>query len=423
MAKSGLEPNVGKWTAPPGGLHWAVIGSARGNRMKKHRHIEHVSIRGYRALQDVDLPLGPLNVVIGPNGVGKSSFLDVFKFFSEALGRHEDVGRLLSRRGGIGQLLTRGRRDSLEVTFKARSARPHQGSLSYYVELASSGVGFAIAKEELTEERGKKKAQPFLIRASMSGKLFSSTTRRWSKVALSFVAANELLLPNFGSFLNREAEEFRTMFEDVFCHGAISVLDDAIVRRPQTLEPTSMIVSPGGQNLFSVLYQLRHEAPDWYERILDVLRAGFPGFDRLEFPVVGGGQVTLAWYHHAYEGKPFFANELSAGTLRFLHLVTLLLTPQTPTLILIDEPEDSLHPELIRLIAELLLEAAERMQLIVATQSPALLRWLKPEHIIVADAKEGACTLTSGASLDLDKWLVEYSLDQLWQIGHLGGRP
>ncbi len=105
-----------------------------------------------------------------------------------------------------------------------------------------------------------------------------------------------------------------------------------------------MIVSSGGQNLFSVLYQMRHEAPDWYERILDLLRAGFPGFERLEFPVVAGGQVTLAWYHNSYEGKPFFANELSAGTLRFLHLATLLLTPQTPTLILIDEPEDSLHP-------------------------------------------------------------------------------
>lgn len=221
----------------------------------------------------------------------------------------------------------------------------------------------------------------------------------------------------------REAEWFRTAFADVHFHDAIPVHGNAAVRRPQTLEPTTMLVAPGGENLFSVLYQLRHEEPAWYERILDTLRAGFPGFERLEFPVVGGGQVTLAWHHTTYEGKPFFANELSAGTLRFLHLITLLLTPRSPTLLLIDEPEDSLHPELMRLLAELLQEAAERTQVIVATQSPALLRWLQPEHVIVADGKDGSCTLSPAKSLKLEQWLAEYSLDRLWQMGQLGGRP
>lgn len=410
------------WQSLPPRATSLILAGAYEPHMKNRLSIERVTIRGYRALQEVDLSLGPLNVVIGPNGVGKSSFLDVFNFFSEALGQRESLARLLSRRGGIGRLLTLGRRDLIDVSFTTRSgAIQREAPLRYRVAIEASGIGYTIATEQLSQDRGKPMPFLFVTRDTRS-------TKVWTPSSKGLVAPkppisdDELVLAHVPRTL-REPEWFRTAFEEVHCHGAIPTDGDAVVRRPQTLEPTSLIVSPGGQNLFSVLYQMRHEAQDFYERILDVLRAAFPGFDRLEFPVVAGGQVTLAWYHAAYQGKPFYANELSAGTLRFLHLVTLLLTPQSPTLILIDEPEDSLHPELIRLVAELLLEASNRTQLIVATQSPALLRWLKPEHIIIANAQEGACTLTPGVSLDLDKWLAEYSLDQLWQIGQLGGRP
>lgn len=389
---------------------------------KERLQLERVAVRGYRALEEVDVTLGPLNVIIGPNGVGKSSFLDVFRFFSDALGRREALGRLLSPRGGIGRLLTLGRRDSLEVEFFTRPPEDLGGGpLHYEVEIQASGISYSIAREQLSQDRGQKKPFLFVTSDGRSSKVFSPIGRRLIAPEPP-IPADELILAQVPRAL-REAEWFRTAFGDIHFHPAIPVDDSAVVRRPQTLEPTALLVSPGGQNLFSVLYQMRHEEPGWYERILDVLRAAFSGFDRLEFPVVAGGQVTLAWYHRAYAGKPFYANELSAGTLRFLHLITLLLTPQAPTLILIDEPEDSLHPELLRLVAELLLETSERTQLLVATQSPSLLRWLKPEHILVADAQEGACTLTPGAGLDLDRWLAEYSLDRLWEIGQLGGRP
>jgi predicted ATPase len=393
--------------------------------MLERLQFRHIRVRGYRALENIDISLGPLNVIIGPNGVGKSSLLDVFGFFSEALGRRESLARLLSRRGGIGRLLTLGRRESIKVEFVTQSlatrANPEHGPLRYEVELAATGIGYAIANERLTQERGKKQPFYFVNREEQFVKVYDPIHKRLV-TPKPLIPMDELGLAQVPRAL-REAEWFRTAFEDIHLHDAIPTGRDAPVRRAQTLEPTNMVVAPEAQNLFSVLYQIRLEQPDWFERILDALRSAFPGFDRLEFPVVAGGQVILAWYHDAYQGRPFFANELSAGTLRFLHLVTLLLTPKSPTLILIDEPEDSLHPELVRLVAQLLLEAAERTQLIVATQSASLLQWLKPEHVIVADAKEGACTLTSGADLILRDWLVDYTLDSLWQMGNLGGRP
>jgi len=90
---------------------------------------------------------------------------------------------------------------------------------------------------------------------------------------------------------------------------------------------------------------------------------------------------------------------------------------------LIDEPEVSLHPELLRLLADLMREASKRTQLIVATHSDRLIRFLKPEEVLVCDAEDGQTSVTWADKLDLEKWLAEYSLDEIWAMNLIGGRP
>jgi predicted ATPase len=174
--------------------------------------------------------------------------------------------------------------------------------------------------------------------------------------------------------------------------------------------------------LLSVLYNLRAEHLPWYEQIEDALRAGFPTLNKLDFPIVGAGQVSMAWHDRAHS-SPVFANEISAGTLRFLHLCTLLLSPEPPQVILLDEPEVSLHPHLLRLLADLLIQAADRSQIFVATHAAGLLRWLKPEHVVVTDRSEEGVRMRRGDDMSLSGWLDQYSLDQLWEMGEIGGRP
>jgi predicted ATPase len=116
-------------------------------------------------------------------------------------------------------------------------------------------------------------------------------------------------------------------------------------------------------------------------------------------------------------------HQLSEGTLRFLWLATLLQSPGLTALTLLDEPEVSLHPELLSLLAELLREASRRTQLIVATHSDRLIRFLQPEEVVLLDStEEGMSTLTWADQLDLTEWLKEYSLDELWSNGRLGAR-
>ena len=94
-----------------------------------------------------------------------------------------------------------------------------------------------------------------------------------------------------------------------------------------------------------------------------------------------------------------------------------------PAVLLLDEPEVSLHPELLKLLAALLQDASARSQIVVATHSPDLIRWLEPEEVLIADKEDGATSFTWADDLDLQEWLAEYTLRDLWLMGNLGGRP
>jgi predicted ATPase len=89
---------------------------------------------------------------------------------------------------------------------------------------------------------------------------------------------------------------------------------------------------------------------------------------------------------------------------------------------MIDEPEVSMHPELLSLLADLMRETSKRTQLIIATHSDRFIRFLEPEEVVVMDIDDTGCATAAWAdTLDLKKWLDEYSLDEVWRMGQLKG--
>ena len=130
----------------------------------------------------------------------------------------------------------------------------------------------------------------------------------------------------------------------------------------------------------------------------------------------------MTWRDRAFH-RPFYTHQLSEGTLRFLWLATLLQSPGLPSICMIDEPEVSLHPEMLNLLAHLMREASQRALVVVATHSDRLVRFLEPKEVLVIDMQEdGAASATWADSLDLDSWLEEYTMDQVWRMGQMGGR-
>jgi predicted ATPase len=117
------------------------------------------------------------------------------------------------------------------------------------------------------------------------------------------------------------------------------------------------------------------------------------------------------------------ATRLSDGTLRFLCLLVILLHPEPPPLICIEEPELGLHPDVLPVVSDLLKEAGERTQLIITTHSADLIDELSdmPEAVLVCEKIEGATQINRLNPEELSIWLKDYSLGKLWQRGDIGG--
>jgi len=376
-----------------------------------------LQVDGFRHLRNLDLPLEPLNVLIGANGVGKTSILEVMGLLaSSADGRLQES---ISSMGGLSSLITLDHKTPLRIKLE----RPVEGHapLEYELFLSISALGYSLPLECLSQVQKSHKKAPFTYIDSQG-----------SDIRYFDVDKQKLLTPTwdhrpFETSLSqvpkmyREPEQFRQTLASSTLYHALDVSPRAPVRLPQQMRPASL---PGkdGEDLVSCLYFMRETDRECFEAVEDTLRVAFPGFERLTFPPVAAGSITMAWKEHHFS-QALYAHQLSEGTLRFLWLVTLLQSPHLPTVTMIDEPEVSLHPEMLMLLAGLLREASSRTLLIVATHSDRFVRFLKPDELVVCDLDEEGGTVAMRAStLDLDRWLEDYSLDQLWSMGRLGGR-
>jgi predicted ATPase len=115
---------------------------------------------------------------------------------------------------------------------------------------------------------------------------------------------------------------------------------------------------------------------------------------------------------------------MSDGTLKFLCLLAVLLDPQPPPLVCIEEPELGLHPDALRVVADALVEASSKMQLVVTTHSEALVSALSsdPEAIVVVERDfDNSTQFRRLKKKQLEVWLKEYRLGELWRMGEIGG--
>jgi len=375
-----------------------------------------LSILGFRRLQDVQLPLRPLNVMIGANGIGKTSVLDVLSLLANSA--QGKLSASITDLSGLTSVLTYDRAEDLRfgISMEVASHEP----LKYSLRLRPQGLAYVIAEEKLSQQRPGHQ-QPF-----------SHVDSHGLDVKYFDVERKKIVRPNwehnpFETSLSQvpkmfqEPEDFRKRLASSTFYHVLNVDPRSPVRLPQPMQPATL---PGrnGEDLVSCLYTLKETEGHRFEAIEDALRSAFPRFDHLKLPAVAAGTLALAWHETGFS-KPLYMHQLSEGTLRFLWLATLLQSPGLTALTLLDEPEVSLHPELLSLLADLLREASGRTQLIVATHSDRLIRFLQPKEVVAMDsAGDGMATLTWADELDLDEWLKDYSLDELWSNGRLGAR-
>jgi predicted ATPase len=380
---------------------------------------ESITIEGYRRLYNVqvDMHERPLTVMIGANGVGKTSLLEIFSLL--AASANGQLETKISELGGLGDIITRDRGNSIAISLSM--SVPGHAPLDYRLEVARKGLAYEIALETLTQQNNRYVSEPFkhIDSRGLDIKYFNTEDQKllrpnWEHNPLETSLAQ---VPK----MYQEPENMRKRSASCTFYGALNVAPKSPVRLPQSMRPATL---PGsnGEDLVSCLYYLRETDSERFEIIEDTLASAFPDFKRLSFPPVAAGTLAMTWKDKNFS-TPLYMHQLSEGTLRFLWLVTLLQSPDLTAVTLIDEPEVSLHPELLRLLADLMREASQRTQLIVATHSDRLIRFLKPEEVLVCDSEDGFTTMNWGNSFDLKKWLEDYSLDQIWAMNLIGGRP
>jgi predicted ATPase len=380
---------------------------------------ERLTIQGFRRLFSAEVEMRPLTVMIGANGIGKSSFLEIFSLL--AASAKGQLQSKISELGGLNQMVTLDRADSVSISLLMPIE--NQEPLNYSLEIATKGQFYEIGLETLIQKRNLSASRPFKYIES-----------RGLDVIYFNPEDEKLQRPNWQHNpyetslaqvpkMYRKPETLRQNLASCSFYKAweLNLAPQSPIRLPQSMRPATL---PGskGEDLVSCLYYLRETDPNRFEIIEDTLAVAFPDFERLSFPPVAAGTLAMTWKERNFS-DPFYMHQLSEGTLRFLWLITLLQSRDLTAVTLIDEPEVSLHPELLQLLADAMREASQRTQLIVATHSDRLIRFLKPHEVLVCNTEDGLTTLTWADSIDLEHWLADYTLDQLWAMNIIGGRP
>jgi predicted ATPase len=380
---------------------------------------DEIHIQGYRRLADVRLPLRPLNVVVGSGGSGKSSLLEAFHLLVASAS-----GDLQAAFYGINVLqaiLTRLPEPAVEpaeeLQLSLRQTTTNSGVLSYSLTLRPAGNMFWISRESFTQTKTRPQRSVIRHFTASNDRIRCLRTRTKERVAPDWGHDDrESVLfqipPEY-----RLVHGFRKSLSSCVCCRSMDVGPHSPVRRPQ-YACKARLPGPNGEHLGACLHWMRESSPDRYDVIMDTLKVAFPSFEGLIFNVLPEELLVVLWKEKGIS-TAFQMDQLSEGSLRFLWLLTLLYSPGLPAVTLLEQPEISLSPRVLPLLVDVLREASRRTQLIVITNSERLVRCLRPDELVVATAEEGLAKFTRADELELENWLAEYTLDQIWSMGRL----
>lgn len=361
------------------------------------RTLEKITIQNFKSIREQILELGKLNLFIGGNGAGKSNLIQVFRFLRE-IAQQNLASYSLER--GADSLLYFGRKTSTFMEFHLEFGERNVSN-AYRIRLSPTDENALVVNQETIyfHDRGQF-PRPY-------AEVISSATREAAvKVSKEKVAA----------YVRRDLDTYRLYhFHDTS--------DTAPVKAPGAVDDNRFL-RPDASNLAAFLYYLQQQRPDHFRNIEDAVRQITPFFDRfnLEPSRLNPDKIRLEWKEQGSDAY-FNAASLSDGTLRFMCLATLLLQPDLPAVLLLDEPELGLHPAAVALLAELLSSAATRTQVLVATQSVTLVNQFEPEEVWTVEREQGQSVFRHLDRRDMSAWLDDYALGELWEKNVLGARP
>jgi predicted ATPase len=359
--------------------------------------IKSIQIKNFKSIKDSGVvELRPINVLIGSNGVGKSNFISFFKFLNKLY--EQELQLYIAQNGRADNFMFFGQKYSSFIS----------GNITFDNDW-SNGYEFNLIPDQ-------------------SGNLiFSYENSHYSHPNINRtridrgVGESESRLKIDDGFRNKY---LRQQFKSLKIFHFHDTSFNSKIKQPCNTRDYASLNENGG-NIAAFLYRLQQKNVLNFNMIEKVVQSIAPFFDSffLEPDEINSEQIYLRWREKGFE-QLFTAHNLSDGTLRMICLATLLLQPNPPATIIIDEPELGLHPFAITKLAGLLQSVPETTQIIVSTQSVNLVNEFYADDIIVVQREKDHETVFIRQSQDILKnWLKDYSIGELWERNILGGRP
>ena len=399
------------------------------------------------------IELGPLNVLIGPNGSGKSNVIEAIDLLRASA---TDLVAPVRAGGGTEEWLWKGpsRVDSegrplKDLSFSYgtpriiptaelnASIKYSDGMLPLRHRIAFTMVGqsFKLVDEEIEDERddsaaikNKKilfryqKGSPiFSVRRGDKGSKSDGNARIEAELQPDELRSDQSVLAQLRHpDLLPEITYLGNTYKQIKLYREWNFGRNSAPRLPQPVDLPNDFLAEDASNIGLVLNFLTQRGEIRATLISQLTRFYEQVTDFSTF--VQGGTVQV-FLHEKGLNHPIPATRLSNGTLRFLCLASILCHPSPPPLICIEEPEIGLHPDILPVVADLLIEASHRTQIIVTTHSDILVDALTyvPEAVLVCEKETNATAVRRLDQNALREWLKEYSLGDLWRSGELGG--
>jgi len=366
------------------------------------RPLKKLTLKGFKSIESLlDFELHPLNVLIGANGSGKSNFVDFFRLLRAMA--DESLQKFVTEHGGADGFFYMGPKHTRQI-----NARLEFGENIYEFDLSATAAGQLMIAEERDQYTGHPSASLKLL-----GRGLAESNLRGLKDRDSWR----------GPWKGPEHYVYSSVSSwTVYHFHDTSLL--APMRRDQSVRDRGRL-RDDASNIAAFLLDLRDENKGSYDLIRDTVRMIAPFFDDFLLEPRKAGQAELVRMEWTQKGSdyPFQPYQLSDGTIRFICLAAALLQPKLPATVVIDEPELGLHPFAIGLLANMIQSASERTQVIISTQSPALLDYFDPQDVVVVNREGGHSTFNRLYPDELREWLAEYSVSELWQKDVLRGGP
>ncbi|MDR0881127.1 MAG: AAA family ATPase [Candidatus Adiutrix sp.] len=406
--------------------------------------IEGFRVQNYRALQDVTLgkisyqdktrPLTPLSVVIGKNGAGKSTLFDAFGFVADCLNYDVETACDLKQRGGFERLRSAGSQEPLSFAVYYREG-PGERPITYElsINMDKSGRPFVISEVLKQRRKGQKHGQPypFLRLHHGKGKVWAGEEAWESREgeedpAMTTVELTDLRQLGIAT-LGTLKEHPRIMrFRDFLKGWYLSYFYPDAARNLPPAGPQKHL-NIHGDNIGNVVQFMERDHKSRFRSVLKRIADKIPGISYISTSVTDDKRVLLKFNDGAFH-DPFFAQQMSDGTLKIFTYLLMLEDPEAPPFICIEEPENGIYHKLLETLAfEFRNHATGRKddsQIFVTTHQPYFVDALGPDEVwILEKGPDGYSHLKRASDLELVKNLAAEGLPLggLWYSDYLEG--